>query len=149
MENTQESFGSLIKYLRKQKGMSLKELSDITNLSCSYISRMETEERVNPTIYCIQKLMAALNIDISTIENLFPFSPEEKIKKDIDTIEDLLLNERYLFGQKEASISVKLSLRELIKILEEYVTKEACDREDETNILQQADNLKKEIRKSI
>ncbi|MBZ9621411.1 helix-turn-helix domain-containing protein [Clostridium sp. FP2] len=151
MENAEETFGKLIKKLRNESDMSIHELSIITDLSCAYISRIETEERKNPTIYTLNRLKNAFGIDMSVIEKLFPY-PEGQIKKnekEIDSIENLLLNNTYLFAGKVASIDVQFCLRQIIKAFEQYAMKANCDREYESNILQLADNLRKEVATGI
>ncbi|MCB2290840.1 helix-turn-helix domain-containing protein [Clostridium sp. CS001] len=145
MENTEESFGMLIKKLRKERNLSLKDLSMITTLSDSYISRIENFERKNPSINSINCLKHALNIDIKLIEKLFPCQDQEDKEDDKteDKIEDLILNNSYLFCNKVAGIEVMFALRELVKEVEKYSMKDICNREDESNILQLVDNLKK------
>jgi len=149
MENTEESFGKLIKHLRKERKISLHELSVITQLSEAYLCRLESEERRNPTIDAINRLKYALNIDISVIERVFPFPEgENKSEKQIQSIEDLLLN-TYSFAGQLASIEVQFCLRQIIKEFEMYALKETCDRDEESNILKLADNLRKEVKVSI
>ncbi|NNU78168.1 helix-turn-helix domain-containing protein [Clostridium estertheticum] len=151
MGSTEETFGKLIKKLRNESDMSIHELSIITDLSSAYISRIETEERKNPTIYTLNRLKYAFDIDMSVIEKLFPY-PEGQVKKpekEIDSIENLLLNNTYLFAGKVAGIDVQFCLRQLIKAIEQYAIKVNCNREDESNILQLADNLRKGVARDI
>lgn len=150
MENREQTFGRVIKYLREERDMSLSELSAMTDLSTSYLSRIETEERTNPTIYALNRLKYALNIDINVIERLFPFpAGEVKPEKEFKSVEELLLNNKFLFAGKLANIGVQFSLRQLIRAFEQYAMKEICDRDDESNILQMADNLRKEVANAI
>jgi len=149
MGNTEESFGRLIKHLRIEKGMTIQELSEITNLSSSYISRIETEERKNLTMDAVNRFKYAFDLDIRVIERLFPFPEgENKLEKEFRSIEEVLLNNKFLFSGKLASIEIQFCLRQIIKALEQYAIQESCNREDESNILKLADNLRKEVAKA-
>lgn len=82
-----ENLGLAIRELRTSKGITLKELSDLTNLSISYLSLLETGKS-NPTISNINKICNALNI---TISHLFT---------NVNTNDDLLVkkeNRKILF----------------------------------------------------
>ncbi|PFR07573.1 transcriptional regulator [Bacillus anthracis] len=65
------TYGVLIKNLRLEKNMSLQDLSEKTGLSASYIYRLETHSRSNPSIAAILKLNKELNISILEVEQLF------------------------------------------------------------------------------
>ena len=56
-----------IKYCRKEKGMTLKELSEKTGLSVGYLSHLENGERNNPSLDTLIKICNALNMDISLL----------------------------------------------------------------------------------
>lgn len=55
-----------LKVLRKDKGLTLKELSKLTNLSISYISDIE-HDRKKPSIEAAKKLAEGLNISLSEL----------------------------------------------------------------------------------
>lgn len=59
-----ENFSKKIIYYRKQKNLSLQELSSKTGLSISYLSHLETGVRRNPSLDTLDKLATAFNIDI-------------------------------------------------------------------------------------
>jgi transcriptional regulator with XRE-family HTH domain len=142
MENTNGSFGKLIRHLRESKNMSLDNLAAITTLSKAYLSRLENEERRNPTIFVINKLTSALDLDIKIVEELFADGDDKQVDKTVQTIDSVLLNSIYMFAGKVATIEVKLSLRDIIKSLEKYSAKETLNRDDEFNLLQLADKLR-------
>lgn len=54
--------------LRKQKGLTQKELAKILNVSISTYKRYETGERV-PNVYVAQHIASILN---TTVDTLFP-----------------------------------------------------------------------------
>ena len=57
----------LIREIRKIKGIKLKELSDITGLSISYLSEIENNKDCNPSILTIIKIAKALDKKLSDI----------------------------------------------------------------------------------
>lgn len=58
--------GERLKHLRKQKGLTLQNLSDITDLSMGFLSNIE-RDLTSPTISHLQKICSALNIDLVDI----------------------------------------------------------------------------------
>lgn len=51
--------GLALKRLRQEKNMSIQELSRKTGISASYIVRIESGERRNPTFTLLEKLLTA------------------------------------------------------------------------------------------
>ena len=58
------SLGKKLKQFRKRNGLSLRELSALTNLSISFLSDIE-HNRSNPSISNLKVLSKALNIPMS------------------------------------------------------------------------------------
>ena len=58
--------GSKLNSVRKEKGMTLKELSALTDISVSLLSNIERDQR-SPTIIEIQKICDALDIMLSDL----------------------------------------------------------------------------------
>lgn len=58
--------GSNIKKLRKEKGITLQELSNKTNLSTGFLSQLERDIN-SPTIINLQKICNALNINMTDL----------------------------------------------------------------------------------
>ncbi|MCD8203594.1 MAG: helix-turn-helix domain-containing protein [Coprobacillus sp.] len=56
--------GRRVRYLRKQKGMSILDLSVEAGINRNYISDLERGRR-NPTIVVLQKISIALNVSLS------------------------------------------------------------------------------------
>jgi len=148
MDDTNISFGRLIRHLRTQKNMSLDELSYITTLSKAYISRLEKGERSNPTIYVINKLSHALDLDIKVMEKLLVDEEYKEPNEYISSIDRVLLNNTYMFAEKIATMEVQLTLRDVIRSLEVYCLKEDLSREDDKALLELADKLRSEVSKS-
>ncbi len=57
----------LIREIRKLKGMKLKELSDMTELSISYLSEIENNKDCNPSLLSIVKIATALDEKLDDI----------------------------------------------------------------------------------
>ena len=57
----------LIREIRKLKGIKLKELSDITGLSISYLSEIENNKNCNPSLLTIMKIAKALDKKLDDI----------------------------------------------------------------------------------
>ncbi|AGX43923.1 helix-turn-helix domain-containing protein [Clostridium saccharobutylicum] len=140
-------FGEVIRELRIQKNMSLDELSNITNVSKSYLYRLEQNQRNNPTIYVINRLSTALELDIKAMEKLLVNEECKEPKEYISNIDGMLLNNTYTFAENVATMEVQLSLRDVIKSLEMYCIKQDLSREDDKALLELVDKLRCEVSK--
>lgn len=60
------NLGEKIKYYRKDKGLTLKELSQITGLSVGFISNIERNQN-SPSVSNLQQICTALNINLMEI----------------------------------------------------------------------------------
>ncbi len=87
-----ETVGKKIKFYREQKGMSLRELGKLANVSHSFISDIE-HERSTPSLATLEAIANALNIPISLLisdnEKTEP-SPEQKIHAAVSDDPELL-----------------------------------------------------------
>lgn len=61
------AFGEYIQQLRKNKGLSLRELAALTNLSHSYLSQLENNKKQNPTSDIILRLSKHLGISYQAL----------------------------------------------------------------------------------
>lgn len=75
-----------IKYLRKLKGLSIRKLSKLSNVSRSYLEDLENGKKFNPTLDKLYSIADALDVNIKDlfytkfdIENL-----KEEMYKGID-----------------------------------------------------------------
>lgn len=75
--------GQFIKKHRQKKGFTLEELSKISSLSLSYLSKLERSDRV-PPFATLQTLATALDFDITKALNIN--NPEPKTEGDGDII---------------------------------------------------------------
>ena len=73
----------LIREIRKLKGIKLKELSEITGLSISYLSEIENNKDCNPSILTIIKIAKALDKRLDDI--YFVDDELDSLKRAINT----------------------------------------------------------------
>ena len=59
-----ENFSKKLKFYRNLKGLSLQELSSLTNLSISYLYHLESGKRKNPSLETLDKLATVFEIEI-------------------------------------------------------------------------------------
>jgi len=94
MKNTMNEFAKRLKFIRKQLGITRKELGKITGIDPSLISRYERGERT-PTIDNLSIIAKALNISadylLGLTDNPTPCTRKlpEHIKKQLEEYEKL------------------------------------------------------------
>ncbi|WPC42796.1 helix-turn-helix transcriptional regulator [Clostridium sp. JS66] len=145
MENN--IFGKRVNQLRKQRNLSLDELSDITDISKSYLSRIENGKKRNITIFVISKLSNALDMDIRLMEKLLMGVEDKQDDKVVESIDWLLINDTYIFATKIATMEIQLLLRDVINSLEDYCVKENISKKDDDKLLEIVCKLRSEVLK--
>lgn len=135
MQRNQVSLGALLKKRRTEMDDSLAAVEEKTGISRSYINRLENDLKNNPSIFVLAKLIDYYNIPFSAIQEFMSIK-ENNVKDDMEKIESILLGSKYLFANIEANLSLKLSLIELFKEIENYCNKEEVNRIDEAKILE-------------
>lgn len=63
-----EKFGQKVKQLREEKGFSIEQLANVSNVDRNYISDIEKGKR-NVSIEIIEKIIKALDNDFPTFFN--------------------------------------------------------------------------------
>lgn len=56
-----------IKKIRENKKISIRKLSGITGISRTYLSDLENNKKTNPTLYILQEIASALNVNIKDL----------------------------------------------------------------------------------
>ena len=87
MKNIKELFGLRLKELRKNKGISQAELSELISVDAKHISRLETGKTF-PYAETLESLAKALNVPV---KEFFSFEYLEESKVTIEGIEELLV----------------------------------------------------------
>ena len=90
-------FGKRLKEILKNKGITIKELSDMTGISLNTLYSITKRDTSMPTREIIDKITAALQIELSELVTLGDVSNEifalmEQEKKREDSIRDQLIN---------------------------------------------------------
>lgn len=56
-----------IKRIREKQNISIRKLSQLTGLSRTYLSNLENNKRVNPTLSSLSAISTVLNVDIKEL----------------------------------------------------------------------------------
>ncbi|PYZ94289.1 transcriptional regulator [Salipaludibacillus keqinensis] len=59
--------GDMIRYRRKEKGLTLSELSRQTGVSKSYLSYLERNMKRNPSIEIVKRIFLILDLPLSSL----------------------------------------------------------------------------------
>lgn len=80
-----------IKDIRKKKNVSLKYLSELTNISRAYLYDLENNRRINPSLQILYSIAISLDVNV---KDLFytKFDIEDLKQKMYDCIEDTSIN---------------------------------------------------------
>lgn len=118
--------GEYIKGLRKGQGLRLKDVSERSKVSPSYLNRIENGRRITPSIAVMKRL--ADTYDISTLELLQ--MALGVIDPEIKDIRDLLLDGNYNIK----GIAVSKEMRILLCEIVEYITSDEWQHQDMSNV---------------
>lgn len=66
--NIKEKFGQKVKQLREEKGFSIEQLANISDVDRNYISDIEKGKR-NVSLEIIEKIITGLETDLATFFN--------------------------------------------------------------------------------
>lgn len=135
-------FGTKIKYLRKSKDYSLKDLEDLTGISRSYINRIENGLRECPSYPIIEKIAQALGV-----EPLYLLGKSSNMEdRSIVMLDQLLLsNNITIDGVNVFSIKEIDMLLNLIRLVHEVSWKSETIIEDIYEITLAVNKIKKEL----
>ncbi|MDK1895508.1 helix-turn-helix domain-containing protein [Klebsiella sp. K4-172] len=78
--------GSTVKLCREARKLTLQDLSDRTDLTKSYLSRIENNQR-DPTITALEKISQALHVPLNIIILL---SEKEQSKDEFSDLNEIL-----------------------------------------------------------
>ncbi|GAB6169088.1 hypothetical protein JCM1393_15480 [Clostridium carnis] len=96
--------GKYIKQIRCNKNITLKELSELTGVSESYLSRIENGVKTNPTTSVIERIQEVLGVDILDRKIVFITTELKGIRVILD---DKLLNEKQVKSLQEFLLKLK------------------------------------------
>lgn len=107
------NFGALIKLNRVNQNLTISQLSEITGVSGSYLSRIETSEKRTPSYKIMLSICNALNISIDELMDSTNVEDENNLKK-IDT---LIITNDFIIGDKKATRKQKEAIIDLIEFI--------------------------------
>ena len=130
--------GVALKHYRQARNMSLAELSEKSDVSASYINRIENNERKAPSIVLLNRLSEALSIPIESL-----LSISNPIDKNyIPNLAEVILKTNFELNGKIVGDDMKINLIDLF----ELITTVSSEDEDKNKIIYQildkVDNLK-------
>ena len=56
-----------VKKIREKQNISIRKLSQMTDISRTYLSNLENNKRVNPTLSSLYSIATALNVDVKDL----------------------------------------------------------------------------------
>jgi len=86
--------GSRIKEIRKQKGLTQKQLGDLCGMADSAIRRYENGN-ANPKIETLKKIAAALEVPVSLLDDTLSFMEDMETTKSRKILAYTVINELY------------------------------------------------------
>lgn len=135
-----KSFGSILKEMRENQGLSMHDLGKAVNISPGYVSRLETENRGNISMDYFSRLAKRLKMSASIILEIYPDCFIDDISGAIITLDELIVQGNFIFAGKDSDIHTKLALQRVIKELESHIV--CKTRESEARLLNEIDILK-------
>lgn len=105
-------FGRLIRRIRKEKKLSLKDVAKRGGLSHAYISQIENGKRVNPTGQVINKLAKGLGVPVYDLLAISGYYNEEDLLEPIEETIKSLENRLSL----EKNNKLKIDLEKVIEM---------------------------------
>lgn len=91
------TFGEKLRKLRKEKGLTIRKLGELSGVAHSYLSQVETGKRGIPKVETLEKIAAGLNIpSIDLLVQAGYIDTEEyvKMKNERDDIEESIARQK-------------------------------------------------------
>lgn len=104
-------FAYLLRYYRREKGISLKELEGKTGITTSYINRLERGHKKAPSLGIVEKLADALDVPVYV---LLGGSKKDMESKDIS---EIFFNEHVTFLGKELGPKQRVALLDILNFI--------------------------------
>jgi transcriptional regulator with XRE-family HTH domain len=136
------NFGNMVKYLRNKKGLSLKQIKDMTGISESYVNRLENGGRICPSYPIIEKLASALAVEPSDLLEV----GSNKSNGSVVPLEQLLFScEFTMDGVKTVSSEAVEHLLNLIDVINDVAWERDTLITDIYEISEAVDDLKQAL----
>ncbi len=108
-----DSFGEHLKTLRKRKGLMLKDVSEKSKISITYLNRLENNKRKSPSLAVLRKLASGLEVSVMSLLEI-SLNIEEKETK---TLREVLTDNNYRIGHRNIDIKSKELLADIIELI--------------------------------
>ena len=108
-----DNIDAFLKESRTSKKLKLKDVSDLTNLSIAYISRIENGSS-KPTIKSLIKLCKAYNLDLNDIVEL---DDVEIDTTEVIELEDIMMNKIITYKGKQINFNDKISILSFVNLI--------------------------------
>lgn len=136
------SFGSMIKFLRAKRGLSLRQIREITGISESYVNRLEKGGRLCPSFPVIEKLASALSVEPADLLEI----GSNKTNGNVIPLEQLLFScEFTIDGVKAVNSEVVEHLLNLIDVINDVAWNRDSLIADIYEITEAVDELKQAL----
>lgn len=140
------NLAKILSALKSSANVSLGEIERQTGVSRSYLCRLFSGARVNPSLYTLVKICNfyySINPQL-VIETLC--AKEYKEKGEAEVIMKMILSNEYVMTTIDADIDLKLSVKELFDEVELYCNNEEVVGEDGEKMLKIADEIREKVR---
>jgi len=99
----------VLRVVRIANDMSIKEVSNNSNVSVSYISEIEKNKHNNPSIYTLEKICMAYNLKVSDLLSLDEYHESIiGLKEQLKIYQLLLIKTLDLYNEKEKEFVKKI-----------------------------------------
>lgn len=95
--------GKTIKQIRHKKGCSILNMDKISNVSKSYLSKIERGLQTNPSIHFLRKMSSSLNINIEILLN--NVKPNNSMEMELDAEWREFITQAIKGGLKKEDVS--------------------------------------------
>lgn len=90
-----DDFGKLIKHYRELRKYSLVDLYNLTDVSVSYLNRLERGSRKSPSIPIAREICKALKMPYSYLRELLEIEDDSDSEQHLPDIEEMLMFQDY------------------------------------------------------
>ena len=151
MECTERSisddFAHYLRSIREKKGLTLQDVAEKTNLSKSYINRIENGERKAPSLPVIEALAKCFGVSVAELSNIASKDKRNGTKGELLSLETLLFSNQFTMLGKEVSAQVKNHMILLLKNIWEADWKDEFT--DMFVIMQEVSKLKNTLSEEV
>ncbi len=121
----------------------MKQVSDTVDnyVSPSYLSKLESNTRSNPTFDMILKIAKVYNLPLEIFATYFE-EAQYINEGELENLGITILNNKFIFANVIANVDIKLIIIDILKSIELYVINKGNSRAEECKIVEMLDLLK-------